>query len=269
MSILSIPSVLASSEFPALDELVEWRDWGGAFSSLSFNKIALVNVLSALLILGLFAVAALQKGLIPRGVRNMVESTVGFVDKGIAQEVMGHSAKPWVPFLTAIFCFIFFNNIFGIIPGIQMPATARMAVPLILALLVWVVFNVAGVVVNGPKYFAEVLFPPGVPKFLYILVTPIEFLSVFLVRPFSLAVRLFANVLAGHILLATFAWLAQQLFLYQGLNKDQFYFIPVAILPFAMLILMTAFEMGVAFLQAYIFTILAAVYIGGAMHPEH
>jgi F-type H+-transporting ATPase subunit a len=269
VSILSVVNVLASKEFPPLDHLVEWRPFGGSFEPLHFNKIALINVAAALIIIVLFLIAGMQKGLVPRGVRNVVESTVGFIDKGIAQEVMGHGSHKWVPFLTSIFVFIFFNNIFGIIPGIQMPATARMAVPLILALLVWVVFNVAGVIANGPKYFTGVLFPPGVPKALYILVTPIEFMSVFLIRPFSLAVRLFANVLAGHILLATFAWLTQQLFLYQGIDKDQFFFVPVAILPFLMLVLMTAFELGVAFLQAYIFTILSAVYIGGALHPEH
>jgi F-type H+-transporting ATPase subunit a len=97
------------------------------------------------------------------------------------------------------------------------------------------------------------------------LVTPIEFISTFLVRPFSLTVRLFANMLAGHILLVTFGLLSEALFQAKG-NPA---LIPVGVLPLFMLIFLTGFEVLVAFLQAYIFTILTAVYIGGAAHPEH
>ena len=146
----------------------------------------------------------------------------------------------------------------------SMPATARMAIPLFLSLLVWVVFIGVGFKHQGLGYLKNSLFPPGVPGPLYILVTPIEFISTFLVRPFSLTVRLFANMLAGHILLVTFALLTKELV--QGGNIA---LVPVGILPFFMLVFLTAFEVLVAFLQAYIFTILASVYIGGAAHPEH
>jgi F-type H+-transporting ATPase subunit a len=135
--------------------------------------------------------------------------------------------------------------------------------PATLALLVWLLFNGVGVMNQGlGGYLKSSLFPPGVPKALYILVTPIEFVSTFLVRPFSLAVRLFANMLAGHILLVTFAVLSAALWVAQWYAV----FLP---LPALMLVFLTGFEILVAFLQAYIFTILAAVYIGGAMHPEH
>jgi F-type H+-transporting ATPase subunit a len=103
-----------------------------------------------------------------------------------------------------------------------------------------------------------------VPKALYILVTPIEFISTLIVRPFSLAVRLFANMLAGHLLLVIFALLSEAMF--QARDKI---LIPIGVLPFFMLVFLTGFEVLVAFLQAYIFTILAAVYIAGAVHPEH
>ena len=98
------------------------------------------------------------------------------------------------------------------------------------------------------------------PKPIYLLVTPIEIVSTFLVRPLSLAVRLFANMLAGHLILVSFAILSEALF-------DATYVGVVA--PFFMLVALTGFELLVAFLQAYIFTILASVYIGGAIHPEH
>ena len=146
-----------------------------------------------------------------------------------------------------------------------MPATARIALPMFLSLLVWVIFIGVGFKHQGVGgYLKSSLFPPGVPVALYILVTPIEFISTFIVRPFSLTVRLFANMLAGHILLVTFALLTHEL-----VKSDTIALKPVAILPFFMLVFLTGFEVLVGFLQAYIFTILAAVYIGGAAHPEH
>jgi len=111
-------------------------------------------------------------------------------------------------------------------------------------------------------YFKGIMFPPGVPWPIYILVTPIELVSTIIVRPLSLAVRLFANMLAGHLVLVTFAVISAALWV-KGIN--------LVILPFSfvLLIALTGFEVLVSFLQAFIFTILAAVYIGGAMHPEH
>jgi F-type H+-transporting ATPase subunit a len=109
-------------------------------------------------------------------------------------------------------------------------------------------------------YFKSMLFPPGVPKFLLPLVALIEFVSTVFVRPFSLAVRLFANMLAGHLLLVSFSVLTAALF------KST---IVGAVVPGAVLVALTGFEVLVSILQAFIFTILTAVYIGGAMHPEH
>ncbi|MFM7872699.1 MAG: F0F1 ATP synthase subunit A, partial [Actinomycetota bacterium] len=201
----------------------------------------------------------------PRGVRNLAESVVEFIENGVIMQTMGRDGLGWTPFLLSMFLFIYLCNVPGIIPFLQMPATARMALPMFLSLLVWVVFIGTGFKHQGIGYLKSSLFPPGVPKALYVLVTPIEFISTFLVRPFSLTVRLFANMLAGHILLVTFALLSEALFQAKG-NPA---LIPVGILPLFMLIFLTAFEVLVAFLQAYIFTILTAVYIGGAAHPEH
>jgi F-type H+-transporting ATPase subunit a len=140
-----------------------------------------------------------------------------------------------------------------------------MAMPITLALLVWVIYNFQGVKHQGPLgYLKNSLFPPGVPVFLYVIVTPIEFVSTFIVRPFSLAIRLWANMVAGHLLLVTFAILSATMWSSGGLG-----YVGALALSFPMLILMTGFEILVSFLQAFIFTILAAVYIGGSMHPEH
>ena len=120
--------------------------------------------------------------------------------------------------------------------------------------------------IRGLGYIGHTIWPPGVPAALKPLVGIIEFISNIVVRPFSLTVRLFANMLAGHILLVTFALLTESLIKAQ---TKVFMLKPMAILPFFMLVFLTAFEVLVAFLQAYIFTILTAVYIGGSSHAEH
>ena len=248
-------------EFPPINEILRWKD---LFES--FNKISLIAVLAALIGTVVFLLAGRQSAqTAPRGIRNVAESTVEFIENGVVMQTMGRDRLGWTPFLLSLFTFIYLCNVPGIIPFLQMPATARMALPAALALMVWVVYNGAGIKHQGfGGYFKSVLFPPGVPKALYILVTPIEFISAIIVRPFSLAVRLFANMLAGHILLVTFALLTESLFQ----AKDKI-LIPFGVLPMGMLIFLTGFEVLVAFLQAYIFTILTAVYIGGAVHPEH
>jgi F-type H+-transporting ATPase subunit a len=259
---------LLALEFPPISHIVEWPAFGWSPEGIfAINKVVFLGFLSVALTLLIFGIAASKAQLVPTGVQSVAELSVEFVRDQVVLQTMGEEGlhKKWVmPLLMALFWFILFNNVWGIIPAAQMPVNARMAMPAFLALLVWVVYNVAGVANQGlGGYLKSNLFPPGVPTALYILVTPIEFVSNFLVRPFSLAVRLFANLLAGHILLVTFAVLTSALIGASGFLKVIF---P---LPFVVLIGLTAFEILVIFLQAYIFTILTAVYIGGAMHPEH
>ncbi len=154
------------------------------------------------------------------------------------------------------------NNLFEIIPFINFPPTSRMALPAMLAGLIWLVFIGVGLVKQGPKYFWNVAFPPGVPKAIYLLVTPIELVSTFIVRPLTLAVRLFANMMAGHIIL-TIIFLTIHAFLFSGRGT------PIGLVALAAAPLLIGFELLVGVLQAYIMTILAAVYIGSSIHPEH
>ncbi|MBM3683910.1 MAG: F0F1 ATP synthase subunit A [Planctomycetes bacterium] len=222
----------------------------------------MINLIAVAVTCGIFLVARSRSEMVPRGTQNLAEVSVDFIRTQVIAPGIGHGGEKYLPMLLSMFFFIFFGNITGIIPPILMPANARMANPLILALLAWIWFIGVGLKHHGIHYITGALFPPGVPKPLYLLVTPIEFVSTFLVRPFSLAVRLFANLLAGHILLITFGVLCITLWSLSFL---------VAALPLSlfMLIALTGFEVLVAFLQAYIFTILTAVYIGGALHPEH
>jgi F-type H+-transporting ATPase subunit a len=253
--------LVAALNFPPIGELVDWKKFG----PLGFNKTAVIDLLALVLTLALFFAAARKKALVPTGVQNLVESIIDFITDGIILQTMGPDGMGFLPFLTAMFCFIFVCNIFEVIPLIQFPANARMANPMILALVVWVLYIFMGFKRQGIGYLKSSLFPPGVPKALYVLVTPIEFLSTFLVRPFSLAVRLFANMLAGHLLLVTFAVLTDTLLVHSSIAILK----PLFILPAAMDVGITGFEVLVALLQAFIFTILTAVYLGGSMHPEH
>jgi F-type H+-transporting ATPase subunit a len=249
-------------EFPPLTQIVDWPGWFGNGTWYEFNKVALICVMAVVMTMLVFILGN-KKQLVPTGAQNLAEMAVEFVEDSIVMQTMGPDGLVWTPFLLSLFFFILFTNIFEVVPLIQMPASARIALPMFLALLTWVLFNGAGIVKQGLfGYLRNSLFPPGVPIFLYLLVTPIEFVSTFLVRPFSLMVRLFANLLAGHILLTTFAILSAGLFT----AKWYAVFYP---LPVLAVVAFTLFEVLVSVLQAYVFTLLAGVYIGGAMHPEH
>jgi len=250
-------------DFPPISHLVEWPDIFFEGTWYAVNKIVILYWVSALIVFGFVWLAGRNFKLVPSGLQSIGESFYGFIQKGIILETMGPAGLGYTPFLGTLFGFIFVCNIWGIIPAIQMPVNARMALPAFLALMVWLIFVVVGFAKQGPRYLTNTLFPPGVPKALYILVTPIEFVSTFLVRPFSIAVRLFANMLAGHLLLVSFAVICAALVKAGGLA--------LAILPFSfgLLVGLTAFELLVCFLQAFIFTVLAAVYIGSSMHAEH
>lgn len=254
--------MLAAFEFPPVSHLFEWREVLFEGTPFAVSKSVLLLWLAAVLVVALFVAGSRRRALVPKGVQNLAEAGYELVEKNIAVEVMGHEGRKWTPFLASLFFFIWFANIMEVIPGIQFPPTSRIAIPIYFALQTWLIMVFMGFKVQGLGYLKNTLFPPGVPVFLYILVTPIEFVSTFIVRPFSHAVRLFANMMAGHILLTTFALLTAALWL----GKWNAVFLP---LPFFMTVAMTGFEVLVAVLQAYIFTILTAVYIGGSIHPEH
>lgn len=257
--------MLGAFEFPPLSHLFEWPDLAFEDTPFAINKVVLCILASSALVLAFFFAAASRsrKGsLVPSGVQNVAEAGLELVEKNIALEVMGHEGRRFTPFLAALFYWILFMNLFGLVPLVQLPAASRMAIPMFLALLVYVLMWGFGFKAQGPRYLTNSIFPPGVPKFLYVLVTPIELVSKFVVRPFSHAVRLFANLMAGHILLTTFALLTAALWI----AKWNVIFLP---LPFAMGVAMTGFEVLVAALQAYIFTILAAVYLNESLHPDH
>jgi F-type H+-transporting ATPase subunit a len=254
---------------PPLEELFEFAPIFGQ-GLFAFNRVALLYLLAAVIVSTLFIVAFKAPKLIPGKLQSIMESIVEFVRDQIVIEVIGPAGLKFVPFLTALFTFIFVNNFYEIMPFVQLPATGRMAVPAFLALTVWTLFIVVGVKSQGLKYFKNVAIPGGVPAFVLPLVIPIEIVSTFIVRPLTLAVRLFANMMAGHILLAII-FIAANAFLLNVHGGISFNLkgAPIGIVALAFGPAMVAFELMVGALQAYIFTILAAVYIGGSLHPEH
>jgi len=259
--------VVLGELLPNVNELFQWKGILFQHTWYEVNKTAIMALVSTVMCIILFFVGSRKKKMVPTGLQNVAELGYETVEGMIAVEVMGEeTGRKWAPFLATLFFWIFFINIWSTVPFVYFPATSRIAIPIYLALQTWVIFIFTGFKHQGIHYIKNSLFPPGVPKALYILVTPIEFVSKVFVRPFSLAVRLFANMTAGHVLLAIFAIMTSQLIIDHNSGAFQ---IPLGILPFFALVAMTAFEFLVAVLQAYIFTILTAVYVNESIHPEH
>lgn len=253
-------------EAPTVQELFQFKPittWhlGGLSLTITFPTLVMFAMLA--LIVVLFVSAFRRPALVPSGLQNVVEAGVDFVREGVAISVIGAEGAAWTPLLTAMFFWIFFNNLMSIVPVVSFPVTSRMAYPVTLALLSWIVFNGVGIKEQGFfRYFKNIMFPPGVPGWLKPLLALLEFFSTVIVRPITLSVRLFANMVAGHMILGVL-FLATAVFFQSGLGKITF------LLPFTLATVLMGLELFVIFMQAYIFTILTAVYIAGALHPEH
>jgi F-type H+-transporting ATPase subunit a len=209
-----------------------------------------------------FFFASRRGSLVPKGVQNLGETAYLFVRNNIAIDVIGPEGAKYADYLASLFYFIFFMNLLEIVPGINFPVTSRMAIPAMLALVTWVIFNFVGFKKQGLHYITGTLFPPGVPKPVYILLTPIELFSVFIIRPLTLAIRLLANMMAGHVLLTIF-------FLFtDGFLLTDFKLVtaPLGVLTMIVAAGLIVFELLVISIQAYIFTMLTAFYIAESVH---
>jgi F-type H+-transporting ATPase subunit a len=247
-------------------EIFEWPDIVHievAGVDLSINRVVLQMFLVVLLVWGLFYFAFRRPRLVPSGLQNVMESVVDFVRGQIVLEVIGRDGLRFLPYLTTLFVFVFFGNLGGVIPPVFFPLNGRMALPAVMAICSLLLFISVGISTQGPAYFKNALFPPGIPWPVYILLTPIEFVSTFIVRPVTLAIRLLANMIAGHLILTVF--FVATGYLLTSLNISALFGIGALVFSVALI----AFELFVAGLQAYVFTILSAVYIAGALEPEH
>lgn len=217
---------------------------------ISLNKAVLMMGVIITLAAWLLIAAGGGRRLVPTRLQSLAELLVEFI-RGMILDTMGEKGMRFFPFIATLFVFILFSNMLGLIPGAY-TVTSQIVVTSVFALFVYVMSLVVGFVTHGVK-FLGILIPPGTPTLLLPLMMPIELISQ-LARPVSLAVRLFANMTAGHTILAVLFGMALSL--------------PLAIgwAPFVFTIAMNGLEVGIAFIQAYIFTILTCVYLGDAIN---
>jgi F-type H+-transporting ATPase subunit a len=223
-------------------------------------------VLAAVIVFAFFYLASRRAALVPGRLQFVGESAYGMVRNSIGRDVIGsHDFMRFVPYLFTLFFFILVNNLFSSIPGVQFPTFSRASMAYALAGLSWVVYNAVGVRKHGfLGYLKLQCVPSGVTPFMYPLLVPLEFFSNIVVRPATLALRLFANMFAGHLLVILFA--TGGLYL---LEEGSLLVKPVGLLAWVLFILISFLELLVQFLQAYVFTLLNAMYISGSLADEH
>lgn len=231
-----------------------------------FNRIELVRVIAVIIMITIFALVARSAKIVPGRGQAAVEMVLDFVRVQIVEEVMGKErARRFVPFLTTLFIAIVFFNITGVVPLLNIAGTSLIGLPLVMALWVYVMYLTVGIKKHGlGGYLKANLFPPGVPKLVYVLLTPIEALQVFVLRPATLALRLAANMIAGHLLLVL-SFAATQYFFFEAAGAMK----AMGVVSIAAGLGFTLFEIFVALLQAYVFVMLSSVYLNMALEEEH
>ncbi len=221
--------------------------------------------LSIIVVSAFFILASRKAAVVPSKLQFVGESVYSFVRHDLGEEIIGHEFMRFVPFLFTLFTFVITNNVFGIVPFLQFPAMSHVGFPYVLALFSFFIFHAVGIKKQGlGKYLKGIAFMPGVPKFVYILLTPIEIATFFIVRPLTLSLRLFANMFAGHLLLLVFITGGDYM-----LHDSHTFLKILSPFSFTMGIGMTFFEFMVQCLQAYIITLLTALFIAGALADEH
>ena len=229
------------------------------------TRIHLIQFLATAAIVLIFALGTRRMQVVPGRFQSLVEMGLDFVRVNIAEDLLGKKdGQRFLPILTTMFFMILFFNITGIIPFLNIAGSSIVAVPLLLAVISYVTFIYAGIKKSPKNFFKNSLFPSGVPPFLYIIVTPLEFISTFIIRPVTLTLRLLMNMIVGHLMLVLF-FSATQFFLFTLGG----WWSALAAGSFAFGLAFTLFEILVAVLQAYVFTILTAVYIQLAVAEEH
>ena len=256
----------AGAHLPSVDDFLppEILFQGTPFA---INRIILIRIVATIVLLVVLGVTAKRAKLIPGRWQGVVEYGLDFVRDKVVYDVMGEArGKRYVPMITTLFFTIFIFNLCGIIPGMNMAANATVVMPLVFAVWTLIQYWIAAIRSQGlGHYLRHELFTPGVPWPVYFLLAPINLLELLIIRPASLTIRLFANMVSGHLMVATCLAFAQ-FWMVDAVNKLQG--IPVGALWFAGGFAMTCFEAFVAFLQAYVFAILSTVYINLSFPEE-
>ncbi len=194
-----------------------------------------------------------NQGQAPKGMQSFFEPIIVFIRDEIAKKSIGHKYERYMPYLLTLFFFIWFNNMLGLLPVIGANLTGNIAVTLVLSVLTLIIT----LATSNKNYWGHILAMPGVPKWVLIILTPVELLGI-LTKPFSLMIRLFANITAGHIVILSFICL---IFIFKNAV------VGAAVVP--LVVAMNCLEIFVALLQAYVFTLLTAIYFGSSVEEHH
>ncbi len=244
-----------------------WWPLIGGDSNWAITRPAVVLLLSVALV-GWFYVSTTGKlSVVPSRRQWLAEQGYNFVRNTIARDIIGSKDfLQFLPLLFTLFSLILVNNIFGVVPFIQYPTMSRVGVPMVLTLIVYLTYHVTAIRrKHGVINYLASLVPSGLPMWLRPILFVLEFLTYFIIRPVTLALRLFGNMLAGHLMLLVFVVGGEYLLLHTGSI-----FLGVSgILSFAFAVFMSFFELLIEFLQAFIFTLLAALYISDAVSEHH
>ena len=235
-------------------------------AGVGVTKPMLQLVLAGVLVFGFLYLASRKRAMVPGKLQFAGESAYGFVRNSVARDIIGsQDFMRFVPYLVTLFFFILLNNFFGSIPFIQFPTFSRSGMVYGLAALSWIIYNYVGIRKHGfGGYLKLQCVPGGITGPILALLIPLEFMSNLIVRPVTLALRLFANMFAGHILILLFALGGEYLLVHGAILLK-----PVGLLAWLLFIAISFLELLVQFLQAYVFVLLNAMYISGALADEH
>ena len=232
---------------------------------LAITRPSVVLMLSVGLIAWWLIASTKQAAIVPGKRQWITEGAYGFIRNGVARDIIGSKDfLRFVPLLFSIFVLILVNNLFGVIPPIQYPTMSRIGIPVALTLVVYVTYHYIGIKRVGVGAYFKNLVPAGLPGWIVPTIFVLEVITFFITRPLTLALRLFGNMFAGHLLLLLFITGGQYLIVNGGLGLKI-----AGAASFGMAFVLTVFEMLIEFLQAYIFTLLAAMYIAGSLADEH
>ena len=253
-------------DLPAIGGGHETFQMFGQSFVLGVTKPMLQIVLAAVIVFVFFWAASRRRAMVPGKLQFVGEGAYGFVRNSMGRDIIGaHDFAKYVPYLFALFFFILVNNLFATIPFLQFPTFSRSGMVYSLAILSWLIYNVAGIRRHGfVGYLKHQTVPPGIGGPMLLLLVPLEFMSNILVRPVTLALRLFCNMFAGHLLLILFALGGEYLIFEMSAA-----YAPVGVLAWVLFILVAFLEILIQFLQAYVFVLLNAMYISGAVSEEH
>jgi F-type H+-transporting ATPase subunit a len=249
------PPGVHSFDYPPIIPGVEW-----------FDKYVFQAILAVIIILAFWLIMARKQAMVPSKSQFLGETAYFFIRNTIARDMIGHDYRKYLPLIIALFSFVLVNNLWGVFPLLMLPTPSHVGWAYGLALLVWVIYNGVGIAKYGVfGYLKNTTLPAGVPKAMWPLIIPLEFLSNIIIRPLTLSLRLFANMFAGHLLILVFILGGE----YLVLESDKIVNNIAGVVAWIFSMAIFTLEIFVQSLQAFIFALLTAQYISSAAAEEH